>query len=67
MQQMAELVENRLDLAMGEQRRQSVHRRRQVSADEPDVRLQAVAERDAGKKASIQAPPRLFSRGNQSA
>src|SRR5437016_9502238 len=41
MQQMAELVEDRLHLAVGQQRGLAAYRRRQVPADQTQVRLNA--------------------------
>ncbi len=71
MQQMPELVEDGLDFAVGQQRRAIVGGRREIAADQAQMRiLRAPAQRRARSpvmRASIQAPPRLFSRGNQSA
>ena len=66
-QQVAELVEDGLHFAMRQQRGLAAHRRRQVAADQAQVRAEAVRRRTAGDQASIHAPPRLFSRGYQSA
>ena len=41
MQQMAELVENRLHIAMRQQRRLAADRRAEVAADQPQMRLEA--------------------------
>src|ERR1035438_5356273 len=48
MQQMPELVENGLHLTMREQRWTIAHRRSKVTANESSMRLEAIAERDAG-------------------
>src|SRR5580692_9781223 len=48
MQQMAELVENRLHIAMREQRRLTAQRFAEVAADEAQVRLKAAVRRAAG-------------------
>ena len=67
MQQMAELVENRLHFAVRQQRGLVAHRRRQVAADQAEVRLRRIQAGIPVISESIQAPPRLFSRGYQSA
>ena len=67
-QQVAELVENGLHFAVRQQRRLAADGRREVAADQSQVRAEFAA--GAGPpviSASIQAPPRLFSRGYQSA
>ncbi len=46
MQQMAELVEDGLHFAMRQQRRLAAHGRRQVAADQAQVRLEAVGGAD---------------------
>jgi len=65
MQQVPELVKNRLGFAMRQQRRLAIHGRRQISANQTEIRttdihIPVISE-------SIHAPPRLFSRGYQSA
>ena len=67
-QQMSEFMKNGLDFAMSEQGGAIGAGRRQVAADQAQVRI-VTARRCASPviRVSIQAPPRLFSRGNQSA
>ena len=45
-QQVAELVEDGLHFAMREQRGLAAHRRREVAADQSQVRAEAVGRRD---------------------
>ena len=68
MEQMAEFVEDCLNLAMGQQRGLIPDRRSQVATDQPEMRLETPSGSGRPvRNASIQAPPRLFSRGYQSA
>src|SRR5580692_4586183 len=50
MQQVPEFVENGLDLTVCEQGRPILPRRSEIAANEPGVRLEAIAERDSGNK-----------------
>ena len=67
MQQVAELVEDGLHFAVREQRRPAGHGRRQVAADQRRDGAGTIGTGPPVMRASIQAPPRLFSRGYQSA